>query len=655
MKEPVIKPKMVIKAGNTMTYDKATFENYKRPNFIQVKTAEEMYELFKEDKLLVMDTEDKPLQISSRLIKPPHVRRWIGTGKKAVPVDIPFCLSIGNGKIFASLLDFDSEHNCPEFQKLKGWLESGTFDSVWHNAKFDRHMLANIGINLGGKIHDTVQLTKLVNENRPSFKLRDVSIPYGGIDDFEQMVDLYKATNKIKDYSKLPTELLIQYANADIYNCWVTFKAEYPKLEEFNLQDLYENEIALSYLAYDMERDGMYAKVEYEKPLKDELQSNKDAAENAVYDMAGEIFNMNSGSQLHKIMLKLGVDANTFEYTEKGNVKMDKVQLERFEKMGIPIVEKVQEYKQADKLLTTYAVGIYDQADADNIVHGSINTSEATTGRMSVTKPALQTLPKKNKSIRTMFAPRKGFKMYTFDLDQVEYRLYAHYSQDETLCKMIKDGYDVHTATACILFEKDIKDITPDERQRAKTINFALIYGVGVGHLAELLEVSQTEAARIKQNYFDKLPTAGPFINNVQKVTRQRGYIRNWYNRRRRLTKNECFKAPNALIQGCAADYIKFRAVRIYKFLKMHNYKTRMLMFVHDEIIFEIAEDELFLAPILRWLLSEFKEFRTYITAGCEECCPDWGHKIDRDELGFKELSEEELAEIDAYDIYKRM
>ena len=335
-------------------------------------------------------------------------------------------------------------------------------------------MLRNVGIQLKGKVHDTMLVAKLANENRPSFTLLSLAENIGGVVDFEYMVDLYKKTYKVKDYSKIPRDLMTQYANADIYNCWLVFTKEYPILEQDSLVELYENELAIMQIAYDMERSGMYADMEYEAPLKAKLQAQRDSAEAEIYDMAGGIFNINSGAQLHKVMLKLGVDASEFAYTEKGNVKLDKDEMAKFEKKGVPIVSKILEFKQAEKLLTTYAVGIYSQIGKDCRAHASINTGEAATGRMSVTKPGLQTLPKGNTSIRDMFIPEPGYDLYALDLDQVEYRIYASYAKDMNLCKMIMDGHDVHSATASLLFGVPISEVEKPMRNKAKTINFGL-------------------------------------------------------------------------------------------------------------------------------------------------------------------------------------
>jgi DNA polymerase-1 len=160
------------------------------------------------------------------------------------------------------------------------------------------------------------------------------------------------------------------------------------------------------------------------------------------------------------------------------------------------------------------------------------------------------------------------------------------------------------------------------------------------------------DAVRFKNRYFANIPEAKPFIDSVERVTRTRGYVVNFYDRRRRLKSNEVYKAPNALIQGCAADYIKHKMVRIYKYLKMNSLKTRMLLVVHDELIFEIHKDETHLIPKLRWLLSDFETFRVPITAGVEKGNPSWGQKIEPEDMGFEAFTEEELEAIDNYNVY---
>ena len=251
-------------------------------------------------------------------------------------------------------------------------------------------MFANAGLRIVGRLHDTVVLSKLANENRTSFQLRDLAArKKGGIVKFEYMVDAYKQMNKVSDYRHIPRELLAEYANADVWNCFLTFITEYEKLEQDDLVSLYDNECELMIALYAMERYGMRTDIEYEKPLKEELQQLTDNAERAIYDEAGRMFNINSGKQLYDVLMNIGVDPTLIQRTDKGNPKLDKDALANLAEVhNVSIVQKILEYRKYEKLLSTYAEGIYDQRDAENRVHGSINQTEATTGRMSITKPA---------------------------------------------------------------------------------------------------------------------------------------------------------------------------------------------------------------------------------------------------------------------------
>jgi DNA polymerase-1 len=515
-------------------------------------------------------------------------------------------------------------------------------------------MLFNVGIKMYGKIHDTVVLAKLVDENRFSFALKDIAEKSkAGIVKFEYMVDGYKKLHKIADYRHIPRDLMTEYANADVWNAYILFIYEYPKLVNDELEPLYDNECALMIALWAKERLGMRVNKGYEQTLKHELQRLTDEAEKAVYDAVGYVFNMNSNPQIHKALLHLGVDESIFKFTDKGNIKLDKKELERLIVVhNVDLLIRIQEYRKYEKLFGTYAVGIYDQHDAVDKVHASINQTEATTGRMSITKPALQTLPKKDKRIRKAFIPSPGFKLWFMDLDQVEYRGFAHYAQATALIEAIKNGHDIHQATAAIIFNKSYDEVTDDERSKAKTINFGLIYGQGDDLTAASLKLSKPEARRFKDHYFAMIPEAQPFIHTVHKVVRTRGFVKNWYGRRRRLGYDEAYKAPNALIQGWAADYIKHKVVLIYKFLMAHGYKSRMINIVHDELIFEIHDDEQFLAPKLRWLLSEFKEYRVPITAGAEYGDPSWGEKVSPEDIGFEPLTDEEMEKTLAYDVF---
>ena len=475
------------------------------------------------------------------------------------------------------------------------------------------------------------------------------------------MVDNYKTMNKVHDYRLIPKELLSEYANADVWNCYLAFVNEYPRLLTDDLEALYNNEMELTIVLYAMERYGMKVNEEYEPILKADLQKLADEAEQAIYDEAGCMFNINSTKQLYDVLMRLGVDRSLIGTTAKGNPKLDKDALANLAEVhNVSIVQKILDFRKYDKLLTTYAYGIYEQRDSVDKVHGSINQTEATTGRMSITKPALQTLPKKDKRIRKAFIPDENSTMWFFDLDQVEYRLFAHYAKASSLLEAIANGYDVHAATAATIFHKDVHEFVKlveagDEeataaRQKGKTINFALIYGVGISHLGELLKCSETEASALRATYFANLPEARTFINTVQQVLKMRGYVKNFYGRRRRLDPDDCYKAPNALIQGCAADYIKHKIVGMYKYIRYNNLKSHMTNIVHDEVVICIDNNEKQHAAVLRWLMSDFKTFRCPITAGAEYGDPSWGEKVEATDLGFVEPDNFDFMSFNVFD-----
>lgn len=670
------KKKPVIQKGQGYSYNPATFaQEHKVANFFVVNSAEELLSRvnpfeFRGRRFITFDTETHPHYTHSQDVPESVVRRWVGTGKSATPQDFPFCISICDGTNCFTL--FDSVRNdFQEMRKLAPLLEDPSIEKIAHNIKFDMHMLANAGMKIVGKIHDTVVLAKLADENRKSFKLRDLVAHYkGGVVKFEYMLDSFKQLSKIARYDMIPRELLSEYANADVWNCYLAFINEYPRLEADELVDLYNNEMELTIVLYAMERYGMRVDETYEADLKTDLQKLCDEAEQAIYDEAGCMFNINSTKQLYDVLMRLGVNPNLIGRTEKGNPKLDKDVLNNLAEVHeVSIVQKILEFRKYDKLLTTYAEGIYSQRDAENRVHGSINQTEATTGRMSITKPALQTLPKKDKRIRRAFIPDDNCTMWFMDLDQVEYRLFSHYAKATSLLDAIAHGYDVHAATAATIFHKDLHDFVKlvesgDEeaaamRQKAKTINFALIYGVGISHLGELLKVPETEASAVRASYFANLPEARTFIDTVQQVVKMRHYVRNFYGRRRRLDSDDCYKAPNALIQGCAADFIKHKIVGMYKYIMYNHLKTHMTNIVHDEVVLNFSNDETEHIPVLRWLMSDFSTFRCPITAGAEYGNPSWGQKVEDNDIGFKEPTNKDYLEYDVFNgevfnIYRR-
>lgn len=625
---PVVKPKTV------EVFDAKNFETFG----ITTDDPELVLQQFKpfvwqDRKFMFFDTETMPYYESSQDVPPERVRRWVGSGKNAVPQDLPFVISVGNGEENWTL-----RGNPETLRRLRPLFEDETVEKVAHNIKFDMHMLENIGIIVAGRLHDTLILAKIINENRKTFQLKEVAREHGGIIKYEDTVDYYKRSHRVKRYDKLPEVLLGSYANADIHNCYLVFVNEYPALELENLVDVYDTECQCIRPLYQMERVGMQLDLDYEQPLKTELQDIADTMENEIYEAVGHKFNLNSTKQLYEALLATGVDDSWIPKTDKGNPSLNKESLDRLAGFyHVDLVDKILKYRQATKLLVTYAYGIYEQRDSAGRIHANINQCEATTGRMSITKPAMQTIPRDDKHIKRAIVPGENNYLVYIDYSQVEYRIYAHYMKSEHLIDLINRDYDVHAATAALLAREPVDDFVKKlhegdkeakaQRQRAKTINFALLYGVGAAHLSQLLQTSVHEANLIKTEYFAAIPEANLFINKVQQLIVQRGWVRNIYGRRRRLSGNECYKGPNALIQGCAADVVKHRLVKLWDYIQTNNLQTKLINIVHDEVQLQVPEDELKHVPAFLSCLEENELFRTFIKADVEISNTSWADK----------------------------
>lgn len=636
-KQPVVKPKHmpVVKPRDTAVFNEADFTEFGVTTGDPDEVLRDFtpYVGFGDRKFIFFDTETKPIYKSSQDVPEGRVRRFVGTGKNAVPQDIPFVISVGNGESNWTLRgDPDT------LKRLAPLFEDASVEKVAHNIKFDLHMLNNIGIFPVGRLHDTLVLAKLVNENRKTFTLKEVAREHGGIVEYEDMVEYYKRSHRVKRYDALPELLLGSYANADIYNCSRVFIEEYPMLEPEGLTDVYDTECECIWPLYMMEREGMQLDPDYEQPLKKELQSRADQMESEIYAAVGHKFNLNSTQQLYDALVSVGVDDSWIPKTDKGNPSLDKKAMDKLANFyHIDLVSKILAYRQATKLLVTYAYGIYEQRDSVGKIHANINQCEATTGRMSITKPAMQTIPRDDKHIKRAIIPGPDHWLVYLDYSQVEYRIYAHYMKSAHLIELINKGYDVHAATAALLNHEHVDSfmerlhaedpVAKKQRQRAKTINFALLYGVGAPHLSELLGVDINEARQIKAEYFSAIPEANAFISQVQQIVVQRGYIRNYYGRRRRLKADECYKAPNALIQGCAADVMKRQLCVLYRYIVDNGLSTKLINIVHDEVQLCVPDDELIHVPRFKECLENKTDFRTHIEADIELSNRTWAKK----------------------------
>jgi DNA polymerase I len=355
-----------------------------------------------------------------------------------------------------------------------------------------------------------------------------------------------------------------------------------------------------------MERNGIRLNQEDLKIIAVNLREDILSLEKEIYSLAGTEFNISSPKQLGDILfLKLKLDENARVTKTKKFVTNEEI-LQRLISRH-PVVGKVLEYRGLKKLLSTYVETLPQLIDKrTGRIHTSFNQAVASTGRLSSNNPNLQNIPVKDergREIRKAFVPDSDHILFSADYSQIELRLMAHLSRDESMINDFLSGNDIHAATAAKIFGVKIEDVTREMRSRAKTANFGIIYGISSFGLSERLTIGRKEAKDLIDGYFNSYPGVKIYMDESIRKARQTGYVTTMYGRRRYLrdinSRNQVVRgnaernAINAPIQGSAADIIKIAMVRIHNRLRSENFLSKMILQVHDELIFEVPLPEL--------------------------------------------------------------
>lgn len=364
------------------------------------------------------------------------------------------------------------------------------------------------------------------------------------------------------------------------------------------LQDI---EIPLLHVLKDMEMDGIKIDRDKLKGIGMQLEQAIASLQKEIIADAGQEFNISSPKQVGEILFeKMGIPP--VKKTKTG-YSVDSDVLEWLAKQ-YPIAQKIIEYRHYSKLLSTYVEGLLEQADEHDIAHTSYNQTVAATGRLSSTDPNLQNIPTGDGiawEIRAAFIPYTPQDIImAFDYSQVEIRILAIMSQDDNLCKAFEDDIDIHYNTARLIFGKD--DISSTERKYAKTVNFGVIYGISPFGLSQMLDISRQDAKLYIDKFFENYPKVREFFDTLIKSCEEKGYVETLFGRRRIIgginDANKMMKqaaereAMNMPIQGTAADIIKLAMIEVAKFLKEKNLKSKMMMQVHDELVFNVVPGE---------------------------------------------------------------
>jgi DNA polymerase-1 len=439
----------------------------------------------------------------------------------------------------------------------------------------------------------------VVNPIKNDYQPWDISTEYLGIP-LPKMSDVFGK----EKLSNSDENTVADYAGKIAAVCFLSAPVIRKKLQKTGMEELFYNiEMPLSYILFEMEKEGIIARRDALKEYGDKLQVRITELEKLIYDAAGCEFNINSPKQLGEILFeKLGLPAE--KKTKSGYSTAADV----LEKLAPEhkIVADILEYRGLAKLKSTYADGLANFIEKDDRIHTSFNQTITATGRISSTEPNLQNIPMRTelgRLIRKVFVPKEGYVFADADYSQIELRILAHMSEDQGLISAYHEGDDIHRITASKVFHVPFEEVTPLQRRNAKAVNFGIVYGISSFGLSQDLSISVGEAKEYMEKYFDTYPGVRDYQNKVIQDAKNKGYSETMFGRRRPIPElksgNYMMRqfgervAMNAPIQGTAADIMKIAMINVFFRLKRENLKSRLILQIHDELLIETAPDEI--------------------------------------------------------------
>jgi DNA polymerase-1 len=480
---------------------------------------------------------------------------------------------------------------------LKRIFEDPNIRKIAHNLKYDLEILSHDGIEVSGEVADTMVEGHLLHADRRSFSLANLAREFLG----EEKGDLQKLLDKGEDFSKVDLQAATQYAAQDAHltaGLHEKFSGDLAKLKE--IQWLYrEVEMPLVQVLCQMERSGILLNVNYLKKLSKDLHHAINGLQLQIYSIAECEFNIQSPKQLQDILftrLKLTPTKKT-----KTGFSTDESVLEDLCAVH-ELPRLLLKYRGLCKLTSTYVDVLPELIASDGRIHTHYHQTGTATGRLSSSDPNLQNIPIRSEEgakIREAFEAPPGFLLLSADYSQVELRLFAHMSGDENLIRAFQAERDIHSETAKVMFGNGDGVF----REKAKAINYGIIYGISAFGLAKQLGITRSEAAQFMETYFSSFPRLREYMTELTALTKKSGYTATLFGRRRPLpdihSTNPTLRqmaeriSINAPVQGTAADIMKSAMVRIYRRLKGDGVNSRLLLQVHDELVLEVQESEM--------------------------------------------------------------
>lgn len=491
--------------------------------------------------------------------------------------------------------------------ELQPFFEAENIEKIGQNLKYDIKVLQNYGVAVKGVLFDTMLAHYLINPDmRHNMDvLAETYLNYTPVSITELIGKKGKNQLNMRD---VPIEKQTEYAVEDA-DITLQLAAHFrPELEEAKTEKLFQDiEVPLLRVLADMENEGINLNKPFLNSLSEDLTSDIQNLEQKIYDAAGEQFNIGSPKQLGEILFDKMKLVDKPKKTKTGQYSTAEDVLSYLAK-DHEIIQNVLEYRGLSKLKSTYVDALPEQVDKKtDRVHTDYMQTVAATGRLSSNNPNLQNIPirtERGRQVRKAFVPRdENYVLLAADYSQIELRIIAALSEEDTMIEAFKNGMDIHASTASKVFNVPIEEVTREQRSNAKTVNFGIIYGVSAFGLSNQTDLSRAESKELIDTYYKTYPKLRNYMSEQVDFARDNGYVQTVLGRRRYLKDinagNQVVRgaaernAVNAPIQGSAADIIKLAMINIHKKLSEGNYKTKMLLQVHDELVFDCYKPEL--------------------------------------------------------------
>ena len=512
----------------------------------------------------------------------------------------------------------NSEHGVEGIRHLlKEIFNTSEKTFVYHNAEFDLHMLRETyGVDPAPTILDTLRVSHLYNTNM-SHSLKDWSTQVFGntASYYESLVEEYRSRYNIKDYSRIPPEIMDSYATNDVVLTKSLAERFVDPVRDDN-PSLFDLEMRLIPVIYDMEKMGLKLDIEYTDSLRKEMVQRKRIIEDEIYSIVGKPLDIASSKQLGayfygRLRLKPSKKTAT-DLPSTDNEALSEIK----DEVGTPVAKAVLDWRALDKVVSTY-LSPFLAIHREGRIHPRWNAVGTVTGRFSSSSPNFQNVPK-DQMVRKVIVPDNEFVV--MDYSQVELRVMAHVANQKNMIEAFIDGKDLHAMTAGAISQKPLDEVTDKDRSIGKRINFGVIYGIGPKKFAQQANIGVDEAKRYLDNYWKEYPAIKKFFDATIRNADRTGYVKTLFGRKVGIDPERPYAAVNYVVQGTAGDIVKISLLRTYNYLQKTGGKIRNT--VHDEILFDELDEEQI--PELKKIMENFT-FSMPLDVDVERSKTSWG------------------------------